>query len=546
MRCLARGGSVAPVEVQLLLVVIVCLIALSPALARLARLPAPTILFVAGCVLSAVPATAHLTLPPEAVLLIVLPVLLFWEGYSTSIHHLRRYWRPVLLLGIPLVVLTAAAVAAVAHAAGLPWIAAWALGAAVAPTDASAVAAYARALPARWMTVLRAESLINDGTALVLLAAVIAAGHGERATGWSFGADLLRSYAAGLLAGLVAGLLALLVLRHVADPVVNGAVALALPFAAAVPAEAVHGSGVVAVVTCALTVSRRSRGITAGRLRLPAYGFWEITTFLLGGALFVVSGLQARPLLTAVDPGAALRLVGWGVLVGVVVLAVRLVWLFLSAWGLRLVDRRPRQRTLRAPARVRFVLGWAGMRGGISIAAALTVPTAVAGTDFPARPEILVLTFMVVAMTLLVQGATLPLVIRWSRIGRDDDGREAVCSVHRQLAGRAMAALTSPAMRGDATDEVVDRVRAELGAGEGGASQQTDQDRRTALLRLRLLEHQRRELVAMTARGEVEDSVMWRVQERLDVEEARWTQVLDHAGQSADVAVTDESRSGAG
>jgi Na+/H+ antiporter len=519
-------------QMQLLLVTIVCLIAVSPALAWSARLPAPTVLFLAGCLLSAVPAAAHVELPPEFVLLVVLPVLLFWEGYSTSIHHLRRYWRPVLLLGVPLVLLTAAAAAVVAHAAGLPWTAAWALGAAVAPTDASAVAAYARALPGRWMTVLRAESLINDGTALVVLAAVIAVSHGDSTNGWSFGADLLRSYAAGLAAGLLAGLLALLVLRRVADPVVNGAVAFALPFAAAVPAEAVHGSGVVAVVTCALTVSRRSRRITAGRSRLQAYGFWEITTFLLGGALFVVSGLQIRSLFTAVDTATAVSLVGWGVVIAVVVLAVRVGWLFVSAWGLRLVDRRPVQRTLRAPARIRIVLAWAGMRGGISMAVALTVPVAVAGAAFPGRAEILILTFMVVAMTLLVQGATLPLVIRWSRIAAEDaDPRAALRRVNQRLADHAVAALDIPAVRGDASAEAVAQVLAALDDEQRRDAQPTEQDRHITRVRLRLLEEMRRELVAMASRDEVEDSLMWQVQERLDHEEARWSVLLGDAGQ---------------
>ncbi|GAA2903158.1 putative Na(+)/H(+) exchanger [Actinoplanes cyaneus] len=518
-------------QVQLLLVTMVCLIAVSPALARLIRLPAPTILFLAGCLLSAVPAAAHVELPPEAVLLIVLPVLLFWEGYSTSIHHLRRYWRPVLLLGVPLVVITAAAAAVAAHAAGLPWIAAWALGAAVAPTDASAVAAYARALPGRWMTVLRAESLINDGTALVVLAAVIAVSQGEAADGWSFGADLFRSYAFGLTAGLVAGMLGLLVLRRVVDPVVTGAVALALPFAAAVPAEAVHGSGVVAVVSCALTVSRRSRQVTAGRPRLQAYGFWEITTFLLGGALFVMSGLQVRRLFTAVDQATAVRLAAWGALITMVVLAVRVAWLFVCAWVIRLVDRRPVQRELRAPARTMLVLGWSGMRGGISIAAALTVPPVVAGTVFPDRPEILILTFMVVAMTLLVQGATLPLVIRWSRIStQHDDPQPAIRSVNQLLADRAVTALDQPTVRGDASPEIIERILADLRDERGRGGELSEHERHTARVRLRLLEHLRRELVTLASRNEVEDSVMWQVQERLDLEEARWSTLLGSAG----------------
>src|SRR4051812_25772532 len=160
---------------DLLLVIVLATVTLSPWLARLSRLPVPTVQFLLGCLLAALPATGQLHVSPDLILLVVLPMLLFWEAYRTSVAWARRYWRPILLNGVLLVVVTAALVAVVAHWFHFPWPAAWALGAALAPTDASAVTAFGRTLPTSQTTVLRTESLINDGTALVILAVAIQA-----------------------------------------------------------------------------------------------------------------------------------------------------------------------------------------------------------------------------------------------------------------------------------------------------------------------------------------------------------------------------------
>ncbi|MEU0470297.1 Na+/H+ antiporter [Amycolatopsis sp. NPDC006131] len=475
-----------------LLVLIAVAVAGAQLAARRLRMPAPTLMFLAGAVLALLPTASHAELPPELVLVVLLPVILFWEGYSTSLAQIRRYWRPVLLLGVPLVVLTAAAAAATAHAFGMSWAAALVLGAVLAPTDASAVAGYARALPARWMTVLRGESLINDGTALVLLGIAIGTAGGQLTT---FGGAALRlgwSYLAGAAVGLAVAGLAVLVLRRVRDPLVLGAVSLAQPFAAAVLAETAHASGVVAVVVAALGISRHSRRVVGGAGRIPAHAFWEILTFVVNGGLFVLTGLQMRRLFTEIAPSEALVLVGQGVVVAVVVLLVRLAFVFTTPYLLRLVDRRPRQRALRSPARVRVVLGWAGMRGAVSLAAALSVPVTLGGAPFPFRNEILVITFVVIAVTLLVQGATLPAWIRWARLSADPGDTQPAQVVAR------LAAIAREAEPGDGS------VRH----------------------RLRLLEAKRHALADLVAAGELDDAQMWVVQESLDQEEIRLHRLL--------------------
>ncbi|WP_329049104.1 cation:proton antiporter [Amycolatopsis sp. NBC_01488] len=214
-------------------------------------------MFLAGAVLALLPTTARVELPPELVLVVLLPIILYWEAYSTSIAQVRRYWRPVLLLGVPLVIGTAAVAALVAHAFGLGWAAAWILGAVLAPADASAVATYARALPSRWMTVLRGESLINDGTALVVLGIAIGAAGGQLTTlrlGWS--------YTVGIAVGLAVAVVVLLILRHVREPLVVGTVALAQPFAAAMLAETLHAA--VRVKTCVVLFDPACSVIDAG------------------------------------------------------------------------------------------------------------------------------------------------------------------------------------------------------------------------------------------------------------------------------------------
>jgi CPA1 family monovalent cation:H+ antiporter len=518
------------VPTDVLLVVVITVVAVSPWLARLSRLPVPTVQFLLGCLLAALPVARRLTLSPELILLVVLPVILFWEGYQTSVTWARRYWRPILLNGVLLVVATAGGVAVIAHLLGFPWPAAWALGAVLAPTDASAVTAFGRALPTSWMTVLRAESLINDGTALVVLAVAIQAANHEHFGAGSVAWRAGQSYGVGIAMGLAVTLLMLLVLRHITDPLVNASFALALPLLAAVPAEALHGSGVVAVVTCGLAGSRGARRITPARMRLPAHAFWEITTFLLTGALFVLSGLQLRGLVTEVSARQAATLVAQGLLVTAVVLVIRFSWSMTMTVLIRTLDRRPVQRTLRVPFRARVVNCWAGLRGGISLAAALTIPLLVAGGPFPRRQELLVITFVVVATTLLVQGSTLGLAVRWaSPTFPAPPARDAVTAARMAVTARTLRAFENEWFLTDADPQLRREIQRELAdaLADSGADRVADSERMR--LQLRVLQRKRQELAGLVTDGEVEDSVMWELQRLLDLEEARLEGLLSAA-----------------
>src|SRR5690348_1710564 len=265
------------------------------ALAR--RYPvAPAILLVlVGVLIGFVPHLREAQLPPEVVLLLFLPALLYWESLTTSLREIRNNLSVVVLASTVLVVATAAAVAVVAHELGLAWGPAWVLGAALAPTDATAVGVLAGDLPRRTVTVLRAESLVNDGTALVLygLAVGVTVGEEHLAVGhvsWL----LVLAYGGGVLAGAVVGLVSWQVRRRMDDPVLEGIAMLVTPFAAFLLADVVHASGVLAVVICGLFMSQVTPRITTATTRQIAIPFWALSTTVLSSALFVLVGVSAQ------------------------------------------------------------------------------------------------------------------------------------------------------------------------------------------------------------------------------------------------------------
>src|SRR3954465_3686235 len=262
-------------------------------LAHRLRVAPPVLLLVCGVLLGFAPSLRAVHLPPEAVLLVFLPALLYWESLTTSLREIRSNLRGIVLTSTVLVIATAGAVAAAAHALGLPWGAAWVLGAALAPTDATAVGVLAKALPRRNVTLLRAESLINDGTALVMYSlAVGITVHQDHLSPLYVGWRFLLAYSAGALAGIVVAMVGVRVRRRLDEPLQANLVTLLLPFTAFLLAEELHSSGVLAVVVCGLTMSQT--GPRAGRAdtRRQAEAFWSLATFVLNGALFVLLGLE--------------------------------------------------------------------------------------------------------------------------------------------------------------------------------------------------------------------------------------------------------------
>src|SRR5690349_21190333 len=381
----------------------------------------PVLLLACGVLLGFVPALRGVRLPPEMVLLLFLPILLYWESLTTSLREIRSNLRVVVLNSTVLVVATAAAVAVVAHAIGLPWQPAWVLGAAVAPTDATAVGVLARSLPRRDVTLLRAESLINDGTALVIYGLAVGITVGEQHLSVSHvGWLLILAYGGGALAGIAVAWLGVRVRRRLDDPVQESVAVLLLPFTAYLIAEAVHASGVLAVVICGLAMSQAGPRVGHAGTRQQITPFFVLATHLLNGTLFVLVGLQVQGAVRGLTSVALLRGLIAVAVVSAAVLGTRFLWLFTTPYLIRALDRRPQQRARRVGPRPRVVSGLAGFRGAVSLAAALAVPATLgSGEPFPGRDLIVFVTTGVIVTTLVVPALILPAVVRWARLPPD-------------------------------------------------------------------------------------------------------------------------------
>ncbi|HUQ59615.1 Na+/H+ antiporter [Lentzea sp.] len=514
---------------ELVVVLGVCILASSVVSGRL-RVAAPVLLVVCGAVLGFVPALEEVSLPPEAMLLIFLPALLYWESLNTSLREIRSNLRPIVLLSTLLVLATAAAVAAVAHALGLGWGPAWVLGAALAPTDATAVSAIARGMPRRTTTILRAESLINDGTALVIYAIAISITIGEQefSTGM-VGLRLLLSYAGGAVAGLLVAWLAVQLRKRLDSPLHETVVSILTPFAAFLLAETVHGSGVIAVVTCGLALARVGPRIVRADTRQVSYAFWGVATFLLNGSLFVLIGLQAHSAIRSLDGSEILATFGAIGLVALTVTGTRLLWSYTTPYVIRALDRRPQQRLRRVGARQRLVTSAAGFRGAVSLAAALAVPeTVVGGGPFPFRDEIVLITSGVVVLTLIVQSIMLPSIIRFSRLPEDTALDEELHLAQSTASEEAYGALPALADRVGVSDVVYKRVLAEyehhmeVVRGKAAGDEEVAQSEvEYAALRLELIAHKRATVVRLRDEAAIDDIVLRTIQRKLDVEEVR-------------------------
>ncbi|WP_327725406.1 Na+/H+ antiporter [Streptomyces europaeiscabiei] len=496
------------------------------------RIAPPILLLAAGALLGFVPALREVHLPPEAMLLLFLPALLYWESLTTSLRGIRQDLRGIMLMSTALVILTAWAVAAVAHAQGLPWGPAWVLGAAVAPTDATTVSALARMLPRRSITLLRAESLINDGTALVVYGLAVGITVGEEDftvphVGWLF----LLAYVGGAAAGAVTAWLGIQVRRRLDDPLLGNVVTILTPFTAFLLAEEIEASGVLAVVVAGLIMSQAGPRLAGAAVtRRQGQAFWSLSTFLLNASLFVLVGLEAQSAardLTSDDLTHALITVG---LVSVVLVAVRFAFQFGAVYLIRLLDRRPQQRLRRMSHRARVVGGVTGFRGAVSLAVALSVPeTLDSGAPFPDRDVIVFVTSGVIMLTLVVQGLLLPRVVRWARLPHDASAEEERSLAETTAAEEALKALPDVAAALGTAPEVAEWTRHEYETHlrvVRAADDETDdvvlrhkQDY-TALC-LALLARKRATVVRLRDENHIDDTVLRQVQAYLDIEEMR-------------------------
>jgi CPA1 family monovalent cation:H+ antiporter len=522
-------------EPELLLLVLMVAVGGLSVLAGTIRVPYPILLVLGGLVLGFLPGVPPAEFPPDLVLVLFLPPLLYQAAFFSSPRDLRADTRTITLLAVGLVLATMSAVAAVAHTlvGGLSWAAAFTLGAIVSPTDPLAATAIARRLgvPRRLVTVLEGESLVNDATALVAYRLAVAAVVAGSFTLWAAGVQFVSRGIGGVAIGLAVGWLIAEARRRIEDPVVEIVLSVVTGYAAYLPAELMGASGVLAAVTAGLYVGWRAPELASPATRLLGFSFWEVLVYLLNAVLFVLVGLQLHPILSGVSGSSAAVLLGQAALVSAVVIGVRIAWGFSVPYLVRALDRRPAQRARRVGARERLVAGWSGMRGAVSLAAALALPLETStGQPFPQRNLIIFVTFGVIFATLVLQGLSLPWLIRRLGLHRDDSEDQEELRGRLRATDAALARLEALAVEEWTRDDTVERMRGlyqfrrrRLKARGGYLADDGSQDRSLAYQRLvrELLEAQRREIVRLRNRGEISNEVMHRIERDLDLEDSR-------------------------
>ena len=514
-----------------LLIAIAALLVLAPIL----RVPYPILLVLGGLALGFVPGIPTLELPPNLVLVAILPPLLYSAAFYTSLRDLRQNITQISALAIGLVAATTVGVGVVAHefVSGLGWGPAFVLGAIVSPTDPLAATQIARRLgvPRRIVAIVEGESLVNDGTALVLYRVAVVAVVSGSFSIWGSGLRFVGTGAGGIAVGMVVGFLVAAVRRRLDNPPVEVTIALMSGYFAFLPATAIGVSGVLAVVTTGVYMGWRTPELTGVQTRLDGAAMWAILTFVVNALVFALVGLQLHHILDTLSGRPAAQLVWDAVVVSATVIVMRIVWVFPFSyvpwrlWG-RIGEHEPAPQWQR-PA----VVAWMGLRGAVSLAAALALPLSTdAGNGFPNRSLIIYLAFTVILATLVLQGLTLPLVIR--RLGVEDDGLDAKEETKARIyaAEAALERLEELADEDWVNADTVERARglmnfrrdrfsARFSADDDGAIEQ----RSLAYQRLQreLLDAERRAVAELRRQGRINDDVMHRVTRDLDLEDAR-------------------------
>ena len=488
------------------------------------RIPYPILMVLGGLVLSFVPGLPDFDLPPELVLVAFLPPLLYLAAFFTSLRDLRANLQPIGMLAIGLVAATTVGVAVVAHEVvdGLPWAAAFVLGAIVAPTDPIAATSIASRLgaPRRIVTVIEGESLVNDATALVLYRVAVVAVTTGAFSLWEAGGRLVLNAIAGIAIGLAVGYVVRQVRKRMSDPPSEIAISLLTGYLAYLPAEALGVSAVLAAVTVGIYLGWHTPELTDAQTRLQGFAFWTILTFILNAALFTLVGLQLPSVLDGLDAWSRWELVGASAAVCATVVLVRIAFVLVFAYL--------RRSTLRM--RNALIVSWAGMRGAVSLAAALAIPLETdTGAPFPDRELIIFLAFFVILVTLVGQGMTLPALIRALRI--EDDGLDAQeeAKARKRAAMAALARLeqlegedwvmadTAGRLRG-LYDFRVRRFGERFHDSDGANEAQSLSYQR---LRRELLDAERSAVLDLRREGVVSDDVMNRVLRDIALEDVR-------------------------
>ena len=531
-----QSGSIHSLEIVLL--VLLVFVVLFAALARKLSTPYPIVLVVAGLLLSFVPGIPKIALNPDVVFFAVLPPLLYSAAWLTSWRDFKNNLVSILLLAFGLVGFTVLGVAKTAQWVfpGFDWRLGLVLGAVVATTDAIAATSIAKrmALPQRVVDVLEGESLVNDATGLLALEValgIVVAGRTPTAAQASL--RLIYLIVIGIAVGLLVALLVEWFEKYLDDGPIEIVISILTPYTAYLAAESVRASGVLAVVACGLYLSRRSSQFFSAAVRLQAWAVWDSLTFVINGLTFVMIGLQLPYILAGIREYSLGQLVQYGALFSAIVIVLRLLWLYPGAHLAYFIRTRLLHQNYPRPSgRQIFIVGWTGMRGVVALAAALALPELLAnGQPFPQRNLIVFLTFSVILVTLVLQGLTLPPLIRALGLcGSASDLKGEEDEARRLITSSALAYLEG--LRGDDAPEfaaVYDdlshryaRRLAALGKDTGDSDALTGKELgRYRELLGEMLRLERKTAVQLRNEGRINDEVLRKLEHELDLSETR-------------------------
>jgi CPA1 family monovalent cation:H+ antiporter len=538
---LSGNGNVQAVELVFLLLLL--FVVAFGMLARKLQTPYPIVLVIAGTLLGFVPHIPKVTLNPDVVFFVILPPLLYAAAWVTSWRDFSYNLVSILMLAFGLVAFTVWGVSTGAHwlFPGFDWRLGFVLGAIVAPTDAIAATAIANrlGLPKRIVDILEGESLVNDVSGLLALEfgiAMVVRGQ-TPAVIEGFG-RMSFLILAGLGVGLSTAWLVERVERYIDDGPIEIAISILTPYAAYFAADRIHASGVLAVVACGLYLSRRSSLFFSAEVRLQIWGFWDSFVFILNGLVFVLIGLQLPHVLSGIQEYRLSTLLLFGGLFSGLVILLRMIWMPLGAFLANRIRTRIFHQNEKLPSlQAILVSGWTGMRGVISLAAAIALPETLAnGNPFPHRDLILFLAFSVIFVTLVLQGLTLPFVVRTlglaSAPGERTQSSEEEDFARREMLQAALAHLQSTRTESESEfqeiyDDLSGHYQHRLAAvsaadNPGNALTPGHRERHTRLLR-DLLRIERQTAIRLRDRGRINDETLRQLEYELDLREANPT-----------------------
>jgi CPA1 family monovalent cation:H+ antiporter len=529
---LTTGSGPGPIELVFVLLFLATGLAV---LARRIGIPYPILLVLGGLLLGFVPGLPRVELAPDLVFLLFLPPILFGAGFFTSIRDFKANLRAIGLLAVGLVLITTVAVAIAAHALvpGLGWAPAFALGAIVAPPDAIAATAIFQRLgvPRRIVAILEGESLVNDATALVLYRTAVAVAVGGSFSLVEVSANFIVAAVGGIAVGVALGWAVGRLISKLDDPVFSIVISFLAPVAMYLPAERLGLSGVLAAVAAGIFLGRRAARNLSSEVRVAGGAAWQILLFLINGAVFILIGLQLPAVLAGLGDRPAGDLLWLAVAISATAILIRIAWVYPATYIPRLLSSEIREREGMPSPRHVFVVAWAGMRGVVSLAAALALPlTLPDGTPFPERNLLIFLTFAVILATLVGQGLTLPLLIR--KLGIASDGGEAHEEAHvrRAAAEAAVAEIERLAVKWPDHLPLIETLRSQYGhraehLGDLHSEVPENETEKELLehreIRRAVIDAERETIIRLRDSGAISDETFRAVERDLDLEELR-------------------------